>query len=252
MYGRAELHRWRQCVSLHILSCVWHTAIDCVAAFCMLTWRRRYCSCATGHESQAVQDAFKSRTCTRGLVARRLVACSCCPNRSWARPHTLCTRAPHDSARIANADAQASGRLRYTRAMSLLARSRAAAPRPQAPSALLHHTRARIIAPPASSPSLAPSPLHVADDGVRVLRRGGAAAEVFRAVLVVCDRLEARGLDHVRLVDHVQVAQHHDAREQQRGGVGQVLALHGVTDERRHSVVRRASRCMCEALTALR
>jgi methylmalonyl-CoA mutase cobalamin-binding subunit len=67
--------------------------------------------------------------------------------------------------------------------------------------------------------------LHVADDRVGVLCCCGAAAEILGAVLAVRDRLEARGLDHVCLVDHVEVAQHHDAGEEQRGGVGEVLAL---------------------------
>ena len=71
----------------------------------------------------------------------------------------------------------------------------------------------------------ATSTLHVTDDSIGELGRRRAATEVARAVLPLRDRLEHCRLDHIRLVHHFQVAQHHDPREAERSRVGQVLAL---------------------------
>mmetsp|Transcript_9968 Transcript_9968/g.24912 ORF Transcript_9968/g.24912 Transcript_9968/m.24912 type:complete len:214 (-) Transcript_9968:516-1157(-) len=56
------------------------------------------------------------------------------------------------------------------------------------------------------------------------VRGGGAAAQVARAVPALRDDGQDGLLQVLRLLGEAHVAQQHDARQRQRGGVGQVLA----------------------------
>lgn len=68
------------------------------------------------------------------------------------------------------------------------------------------------------------APLDLLDDLVGELGALGLTAQVSRQVLAVLDGGEARLLDDVGVRDELHVAQHHHGRQQQRRGVGQVLA----------------------------
>lgn len=62
------------------------------------------------------------------------------------------------------------------------------------------------------------------DDGVSELAAFPGAAEVSSEVFALLQYCVAGALNAVSVVVQLQVPQHHDGREQQGGGVGQVLA----------------------------
>lgn len=61
------------------------------------------------------------------------------------------------------------------------------------------------------------------DDLVGVVRAGAGAAEVLGEHFPLLEHAEAGALDALRVLRQLQVSQHHDARQQQRRGVGAVL-----------------------------